>query len=350
MNADINNLSTLRWLVTGGAGFIGLHLVEALLSQGQEVVVLDNHVTGSRVTLKRLGAGLDPNSPARLEMIEGDIRDISVCRAAVQGCHHVLHHAALGSVPASVADPATTHAVNEGGFLNILLAARDAGVKSVVFASSSAVYGDDSADVKREGQTGRVLSPYAAGKRANELQAEAFSACFGLPTVGLRYFNVYGPRQDPAGPYAAVIPVWLTTLVQGRKLKINGDGSTSRDFCFVADVVQANLRAALCGAPVGAQVFNIGSGQRTTLNDLLAALQHGLRAVGLPGTSQITHGPFRAGDILHSLAEITRAKEALGFAPAYDLKAGLAYTIGAWCSKTSGMRTAVQKSATVLAG
>lgn len=319
---DIQPTERRRWLVTGGAGFIGSHLVETLLTMGQEVVTLDNYSSGRRRTLAALL--MDTRRPSKqLEVIYGDIRDLELCRTAARGCDHVLHHAALGSVPGSVVDPLGAYNVNEGGFLNVLVAAREANVKSLVFASSSAVYGDDLAPVKDEKQIGRVLSPYAAGKRANEAQAEAFGACYGLATVGLRYFNVYGPRQDPAGPYAAVIPAWLTALTNGTTVTINGDGTTSRDFCFMMDVVQANLRAALCGPPAGGCVLNIGSGQRTTLAELLAALRQELEVLGRPVTAEVRHGPFRKGDIQHSLADITLARSVLGYVPQYDLVEGL---------------------------
>ena len=313
-----------RWLVTGGGGFIGSHLVQALLDLDQEVVVLDNFLIGRKATLDALLAEFPTKTRRLFRLVEGVICDPAACRAAVEGCDHVLQHAALGSVPGSIDDPRQAHEVNSKGFLEILLAARDAGVRSVVFASSSAVYGDDDAAIKTEGRVGRVLSPYAATKRSNELFAEAFGTSYGLQTVGLRYFNVYGARQDPDGPYAAVIPKWLVSLVSGAPVHVNGDGLTTRDFCSVKDVVQANLRAALSGAAGAGQVFNIGSGQRTTLLDLLAELRVALAAAGVDCASQTVHGPFRAGDIRHSLADISRARAALGYAPDFDLRRGLA--------------------------
>jgi UDP-N-acetylglucosamine/UDP-N-acetylgalactosamine 4-epimerase len=313
--------------VTGGAGFIGSHLVRALLDHDQRVVVLDNMVSGRRSTLARVLEAVPEAARDRFRLIEGDIRDPAACREAVAGCDHVLHQAALGSVPGSIAAPQETYAVNVAGFVEVLIAARETGVRSLVYASSSAVYGDDPAPEKTEGQTGRLLSPYAASKKANEGSAEAFGMAYGMQTVGLRYFNVYGAGQDPEGPYAAVIPRWLAALVEDRDVIVNGDGLTTRDFCAVQDVVQANLRAALAPPAVSGQVFNIGAGQRTTLLDLLAELRFALAMTGVTSKSALIHGTFRAGDIRHSLADITRARAALGYAPSFDLRRGLATTV-----------------------
>jgi UDP-N-acetylglucosamine 4-epimerase len=313
-----------RWLVTGGGGFIGSHLVETLLNLKQQVTVLDSFHVGSRATLQTLLAAAPAEAQDGFRLVEGDIRDPGACREATAGCDHVLHHAALGSVPGSIDNPPEAHEVNATGFLNVLVAARDAQVQSLVFASSSAVYGTDEAPMKQEGREGRVLSPYAATKRSNELLAEAFAASYGMRTVGLRYFNVYGPRQDPEGPYAAVIPKWLVALVSGVPVQVNGDGLTTRDFCSVTDIVQANLRAALAGPEAAGQAFNIGSGHRTTLLDLLGALRQALEGAGVDTQSTVNHGPFRAGDIRHSLADIGRARAVLGFDPDHDLSEGLA--------------------------
>lgn len=323
-----------KWLVTGGAGFIGSHIVEQLLDLGQDVVVLDNLAVGKRSTLSEVVAAAPFAARRRFRLVVGDIRDTAACRDAVEGVDHVLHHAALGSVPGSIENPGQVHDVNAAGFVSVLIAARDAGAKSVVYASSSAVYGDDPASEKTEHCLGGVLSPYAASKRCNELFAQAFTRCYGQPTVGLRYFNVYGPRQDPDGPYAAVIPRWLAALAGGTEVVVNGDGSTTRDFCCVRDVVQANLRAALAGPAAAGGVFNIGSGHRTTLTALLSELRSALTAAGVPCTSRITHGPFRAGDIRHSLADISSARTVLGFAPAYDLRAGLALAMPHYLQQT----------------
>ena len=238
-----------RWLVTGAAGFIGSHLLQALLERGQQVVVLDNFATGHRSNLDEVRATVGDDAWSRARIIEGDIRDLDTCRQACSGIDFVLHQAALGSVPRSLADPLTTHAANATGFINMLVAARDAGVARFVYAASSSTYGDHPGLPKVEDAIGRPLSPYAVTKLLNELYADVFARCYGLATIGLRYFNVFGPRQDPEGPYAAVIPTWAREMLAGRTCVINGDGETSRDFCYVANAVQANIRAALATDP-----------------------------------------------------------------------------------------------------
>jgi UDP-N-acetylglucosamine 4-epimerase len=274
---------------------------------------------------------------SRLSVVEGDIRDRDACARAVRGIEVVLHQAALGSVPRSIERPLDTHAVNVTGFLNVLDAARAAGVRRVVYASSSSVYGDHPGLPKREERVGRALSPYAASKACDEAYATAFGGCYGLELVGLRYFNVYGPRQDPAGPYAAVMPRWFEALTKGDEVVINGDGETSRDFCFVADVVQANLLAATTRrAEALGQVYNVAYGARTTLNELFAAIR-GEVARFRPAAAAATavHGPFRAGDVRHSLADVARARELLGYAPTHAVADGLRKA-AAWYARAAG--------------
>ena len=294
-----------RWLVTGAAGFIGSHLVEQLLAHGQEVRGLDNFATGKR-------ENLFPNC----DFIEGDIRDAAICARACAGVDLVLHQAALGSVPRSIAHPAETHAVNVDGFVNIALAARDAQVKRFVYASSSSVYGDEPTLPKVEARIGTPLSPYAVTKRVNELYAETFQRNYALACVGLRYFNVFGARQDPNGPYAAVMPKWFAALRAGEPCTINGDGETSRDFCYVLNAVQANVLAAL--SPRAQGVYNVAFGQRTTLRELHAMIGSRVGASADPRFAD-----FRAGDIRHSLADISRSQTDLGYAPEFSVAAGL---------------------------
>jgi nucleoside-diphosphate-sugar epimerase len=302
-------------LVTGGAGFIGSHLVDALLARGAQVRVLDNFATGKP---ENLAPGRD-----RLEVAAGDLRDAEACRRACDGCRIVFHQAALGSVPRSVADPATTVAVNVLGTAHLFKAALDAGAERVVYASSSSVYGDQAALPKREGEEGSPLSPYAASKAATEELAAAFAASYGGILVGLRYFNVYGPRQDPEGPYAAVIPRFLTACLAGEPCEIFGDGEQSRDFTYVEDAVTANLLAAGAAAGGrGAVAVNVGGGSRTTINELAAAVQRLTGARRGP-----VHLPPRPGDVRHSLADLGRAEVVLGYRPAWSLEAGLATTL-----------------------
>jgi UDP-N-acetylglucosamine 4-epimerase len=315
-----------RWLVTGAAGFIGSHLTETLLGLGQEVVGLDNFATGRRENVADVLAAVGPVRAARFRLIEGDIRDPATCATAMEGAACVLHQAALGSVPRSLKDPRTSHDVNVTGFMNVLLAARDAGVKRVVYASSSSVYGDHPALPKREETIGRPLSPYAVTKLADELYAEVFGKAYGLELVGLRYFNVFGPRQDPSGPYAAVIPLWFSALLRGSDVVINGDGETSRDFCYVANVVQANLLAANASTAAAlGHVYNVACGDRTTLNQLYEQIR-GEVARHRPDVSSVgpRYAPFRAGDVRHSLADIGSATALLGFKPTHRVGEGLA--------------------------
>jgi len=314
-----------RWLVTGAAGFIGSHLVETLLALGQEVVGLDNLSTGYRHNVEDVRAAVGAEAGERFVFIEGDITDPATCRRACASADTVLHHAALGSVPRSIAEPLATHASNATGFVNVLAAARDAGVRRFVYAASSSTYGDHPGLPKVEDRIGRPLSPYAVTKYVNELYAEVFARCYGVETIGLRYFNVFGTRQDPEGAYAAVIPRWIRALARGEAVTIYGDGETSRDFCFVANAVQANLRAALAtGAAALNQVYNIAVGERTTLNGLFDALVALLRdrAPELRIARPVHEAP-RAGDVRHSQADVGKAARLLGYAPTHDLRAGL---------------------------
>ncbi len=320
--------SPKRWLVTGGAGFIGSNLVERLLRLGQSVTVLDNLSTGYLKNLEAVRASVGEESAARLRFVQGDIRDPAVCHKACEGAELVLHQAALGSVPRSLKDPLTSHLVNVDGTLHMLLAARDAKVQRFVYASSSSVYGDHPGLPKVEASIGRPLSPYAVTKRVDELYAQNFLHAYGLETIGLRYFNVFGRRQDPNGPYAAVIPKWIDSLLRGEECLINGDGETSRDFCFIDNVVQANLLAAC--APAGSEavgeVFNIAFGERTTLTELHGMLRARLEARDV-STLPPRYQDFRAGDVRHSLADTSKAQRLLGYRPTHSVAKGLDETM-----------------------
>jgi UDP-N-acetylglucosamine 4-epimerase len=321
--------SPRRWLVTGAAGFIGSHLVQALLALDQEVTGLDNFATGHRRNLDEVRDSVGREQWARWRFVEGDIRDPAACRAACTGARVVLHQAALGSVPRSIEAPLPTHEANVTGFLNMMVAARDAGAHRFVYASSSSVYGDHPDAVRTEAVLGQPLSPYAASKRADELYAAAFAKSYGFAAVGLRYFNVFGPRQDPEGPYAAVIPRWAASLLAGDKVRINGDGETSRDFCYIANVVQANLLAATADPlQVAGQSFNVGAGGRTTLRELFDAMRAAVSAVRPEAASAEPElAPFRAGDVRHSQADIAKARRELGYEPSHALRDGLAATL-----------------------
>src|SRR5687767_9297596 len=292
------------WLITGVAGFIGSNLLQDLLSLGQRVIGLDNFATGHRANLddvlSQTGSG-----KAHFRMMEGDIRDLPTCRSACEGVDYVLHHAALGSVPWSIEDPIRTNAVNVDGFVNVLVAAKAARAKRVVYASSSAVYGDTPDNPQVEHSTGRPLSPYAASKSTDEAYALAFQASYGLETIGLRYFNVFGRRQDPAGPYAAVIPRWIDNMVAGRPCEIFGDGETTRDFCYVANVVQANLLAATVTESATGHVYNVAAGRSVSLNELFRMLRDELpRDENSYSDAGALYKPFRAGDVRFSCASI----------------------------------------------
>ena len=319
-----------RWLVTGGAGFIGSHLLEELLALGQTVRVLDNLATGKRGNVDAVLAAAGSEAAARCTFLEGDIADAATAARACEGVDYVLHQAALGSVPRSIADPRASHRANVDGFLEMLIAARDAGVKRFVYASSSSVYGDEPNLPKVEARVGRVLSPYAGTKAVNELYAGVFQLTYGLECIGLRYFNVFGPRQDPDGPYAAVMPKWVKSLLQGEPCTINGDGETSRDFCYVKNAVQANLLSAAAPAASTDTAYNVAFGERTTLTDLFAMLRDGLApAHAQVKGAQPVYADFRKGDVRHSLADIGKAREQLGYAPTHDVKRGIGEAL-AW--------------------
>jgi UDP-N-acetylglucosamine 4-epimerase len=322
--------SPRTFLVTGCAGFVGSHLVEALLGLGQRVVGLDDLSTGRRSNLAAVQAAAGP-AWERFSFREGDIRDADTCRRAMEGVQIVLHQAALGSVPRSIERPRDSHAVNVDGFVNVALAAVEAGIGPFVYASSSSVYGDSPVLPKREEHVGRPLSPYAATKAVNEAYGAAFTKAYGLRAVGLRYFNVVGPRQDPHGAYAAVVPKWLAQLAAGEAPAINGDGETSRDFCPVANVVQANLLAAFAPEPAWGRAFNVALGGRTTLDDLYRLLRDGMAARGAPcaGLPPV-YRDFRKGDIRHSLADTSAAAELLGYAPSVSLAEGLGRAMDAF--------------------
>jgi UDP-N-acetylglucosamine 4-epimerase len=317
------------WLVTGAAGFIGSHLVEHLLALDQKVVGLDNFSTGKRENLDHVRQGLGEARWKSFRFVEGDIRSLDTCSAACASVDIVLHQAGLGSVPRSIDKPLRTHDSNVNGFLNILLAARDAGAQRLVYASSSAVYGDHPALPKVESQLGRAMSPYGLSKRINELYADVFAACYGFRSVGLRYFNVFGPRQDPDGAYASVIPAWIGCLLRGETAYVNGDGSAARDYCHVDNVVQANLLAATVEEP-GAlgEAYNVAVGEQTTLNELFEILRDQL-AQRLPHLRAVrpVHRAPRRGDMLLSRADVGKAVELLGYRAGFDLRRGLAQTI-----------------------
>ena len=312
------------WLVTGCAGFIGSNIIESLLTMGQRVIGLDNFATGFRHNLQDVRKCVGEEPWSRFKFIEGDIRELATCQLACDGVEVVLHQAALGSVPRSIKDPISSHQTNVDGFLNMLVAAKDAGIQRFVFASSSSVYGDHPDLPKIEENIGRPLSPYALTKSINEQYAKVFAHTYGFHTIGLRYFNVFGRRQSPNGPYAAVIPKWIATLLNGESCQINGDGETSRDFCFVANAVQANILAGLGGEEALAQVFNISFGGRTTLSELYFMIRQRLIEwePRVAGRAAIYSG-FRAGDISHSNADISKARRLLGYRPTHSVAQGL---------------------------
>lgn len=330
--ASVFGSTSRRWVLTGAAGFIGSHLLEELLRHGQDVVGVDNFSTGRQSNLDDVKQRVGDAAWRHFDLIEGDVRDPEVCGEACRGAHIVLHQAALGSVPRSIGDPLATNASNVDGQLAMLVAAKDSRVQRFVFASSSSVYGDHPTLPKVEDCVGNPLSPYAVSKRVNELYAAVFCRTYGLPTVGLRYFNVFGPRQDPGGPYAAVIPRWIGAMLRGEAPIINGDGQTSRDFCYVANAVQANLRAALAtSADAIGQCYNIAVGGRTTLLDLFRMIRRELS--GRPCSRdelpplEPQFAPFRAGDIPHSQADISKAQRLLGYSPTHTVEQGIRETV-----------------------
>jgi UDP-N-acetylglucosamine 4-epimerase len=328
------------WLVTGAAGFIGSNIVETLLRLGQTVTGLDNLSTGHARNLAQVRAAVGPARWRNFRWVKGDIRDAATCQRVTRGADYVLHQAALGSVPHSLEDPVRTNDSNVNGFVQLLWAARVNGVKRFVFASSSAVYGDETTLPQRENRVGRCLSPYAASKWINELYADVFARCYGVETIGLRYFNVFGPRQDPNGAYAAVIPKWIAAMIENEPVSINGDGSTSRDFCYVANVVQANLLAATTPDRRAVnQTFNIALGAQTTLTELFEMLRNALSLTHEHvGECRPHYREFRAGEVLHSQADIGRARRLLGYRPTHSLKQGLNEALEWYVQDFSGRR------------
>jgi UDP-N-acetylglucosamine 4-epimerase len=319
-----------RWLVTGVAGFIGSHLLEALLKLEQKVVGLDNFATGYARNLEEVKEAVGAAAWRNFTFIEGDIRSLADCRRACAGVDVVLHQAALGSVPRSVEEPLATHDVNLTGFVNMLVAARDAKAARFIYAASSSTYGDHPGLPKVEDAIGGPLSPYAVTKYANELYADVFARCYGLDSIGLRYFNVFGPRQDPEGAYAAVIPKWIAQFIGGEPVYINGDGETSRDFCYVENAVQANLLAASTENPAALnQIYNVAVAERTTLNELFE-LERALLAGHFPEVRDCRprYREFREGDVRHSQADIAKARKLLGYTPTHRVREGLGEAMG----------------------
>jgi UDP-N-acetylglucosamine 4-epimerase len=325
--------SPRRWLVTGVAGFIGSALLERLLDLGQTVVGVDSFLTGHKRNLDDVLA-INPDERLQFRFIEGDLRDPAVAVEAVKDVDIVLHQAALGSVPRSIKDPLASHAHNVDAFLNVMTAAKDAGVKRVVYASSSSVYGDHPGLPKYEERIGKPLSPYAATKRCDEIYAQVFHDVYGLQMVGLRYFNVFGRRQDPDGMYAAVIPRWIAALVEGKPCVIFGDGSSSRDFCYVDNIVQANILAATAGSEVTGTVYNCGCNEKTDLKQLFAMIREDL-SKDFPDVAKAEplFEPPRAGDIPHSQAAIDKISAALGYVPTHKIADGMTETV-AWFSRS----------------
>lgn len=325
-----------RWLVTGVAGFIGSSILQRLLELDQIVVGLDNFSTGSPRNLDSVRESVSLEARSRFTFIEGDIRDLETCRKACEGMDTVLHQAALGSVPRSIKDPIASHLSNVDGFLNMLVAARDAGVSRMVYASSSSVYGDDPGLPKQEGRTGNLLSPYALTKAIDEQYAAMFARSYGFKAIGLRYFNVFGPRQDPNGPYAAVIPKWVQALLRGEACQIHGDGETSRDFCFAANAVQANLLAGSAPEASLGEVFNVSFGGKTSLTQLYWMIVERLASIQ-PGFAPLepVYTAARDGDIRHSQADLSKIKAHLGYDPAYSVAQGLDETVPWFASRYS---------------
>jgi UDP-N-acetylglucosamine 4-epimerase len=323
------------WLITGVGGFIGSNLLETLLQLGQKVRGLDNFSTGHQHNLDEVESLVGPILWQNFTFIKSDIRNLADCQKACDGVDYVLHQAALGSVPRSVEDPITSNATNVTGFLNMLVAANDAKVKKFVYAASSSTYGDHPALPKVEDKIGKPLSPYAVTKYVNELYADVFGKTYGLPSIGLRYFNVFGPRQDPDGAYAAVIPKWIASMINGQEVYINGDGETSRDFCYIDNVVQANLLAAsTLNEEAINQIYNIAVGGRTTLNELYSQIKQNLiPTFPYLKNSQVFYRQFRAGDVQHSLASIEKARERLGYEPTQSMAKGMILTLPWYLNK-----------------
>lgn len=313
------------WLVTGVAGFIGSNLLETLLKLDQKVIGLDNFSTGHQRNLDEVKSSVGQQQWSRFYFLEGDIRNLEDCMRACDSVDYVLHQAALGSVPRSLNDPVSSNATNIDGFLNMLVAAKDKKVKSFTYAASSSTYGDHPGLPKVEDVIGKPLSPYAVTKYVNELYAEVFAHCYGFDTIGLRYFNVFGKRQDPDGAYAAVIPKWTAAMIAGSKVLINGDGETSRDFCFIDNTVQANLLAATTSDPMARnQIYNVAVNGRTTLNMLFAMIKEALVSNGVVYEQAPIYQDFRAGDVRHSQADINKIQDRLGYSARFNIEEGLA--------------------------
>ncbi|MEZ8967582.1 NAD-dependent epimerase/dehydratase family protein [Vibrio breoganii] len=311
------------WLVTGVAGFIGSNLLETLLKLNQKVIGLDNFATGHQRNLDEVQTNVTTSQWEEFSMIEGDIRDFDTCQKAVNSVDYVLHQAALGSVPRSIADPITSNSANITGFLNMLTAAKDEGVSSFTYAASSSTYGDHPALPKVEENIGKPLSPYAVTKYVNELYASVFAKTYGFKTIGLRYFNVFGPRQDPNGAYAAVIPKWTSSMINKEEVFINGDGETSRDFCFIRNVVEMNILAATCDDVGKDEVYNVAVGDRTSLNQLYDGIKAALNENGVNVDSSPIYRDFREGDVRHSQADISKAQSKLGYSGNYRISEGI---------------------------
>lgn len=324
-----------KWLVTGCAGFIGSNLTEYLLRLDQAVVGIDNLSTGHLENLYEIEQSVSPEQWKRFDFTRADIRDVSACREAVRGINHVLHQAALGSVPRSLKDPGLSNEVNVSGFLNILIAARDEKVDSFTYAASSSTYGDHPALPKREENIGRPLSPYAVTKYVNELYADVFAKSYGFNSIGLRYFNVFGRRQDPEGAYAAVIPKWISSMIRNETVTINGDGETSRDFCYIDNVIEANILASHASQEAKNQVYNIALGDKTTLKKLFFLLKDLLASQGLLYDQLPHHEDFRKGDVMHSQASIEKASNLLGYDPIYHIDDGLKLALDWYLRKFS---------------
>lgn len=340
------------WLITGVSGFIGSNLLEVLLKLNQRVIGMDNFATGFQHNLDEVKNLVSSKEWANFQFINGDIRELADCQRACKGVDYVLHQAALGSVPRSLADPVTTNSVNVSGFLNMLLSARDANVKSFTYAASSSTYGDHPALPKVEDLIGNPLSPYAVTKYVNELYADVFSKCYDFHTIGLRYFNVYGPRQTPNGAYAAVIPKWISSLLKGETVVINGDGESTRDFTFIENAIQANLLAAtIADNPISGkhihinslalnQIYNIAVGDRTSLNELFYLLRDNLTAHGISPNVKPEYHDFRIGDVRHSLADISKAKRLLGYKPLHFMTGGIQATTRWYAKNLKGAKGA----------
>lgn len=317
-------MSPKHWLITGVAGFIGSNLLEALLKLDQTVVGLDNFSTGHHHNLTEVENEVTTEQWQRFRMIEGDICNFDDCRKAVESIDYVLHQAALGSVPRSIKDPIATNKANIDGFLNMLVASRDAEVSSFTYAASSSTYGDHPALPKVEANIGKPLSPYAVTKAVNELYADVFSKTYGFKCIGLRYFNIFGKRQDPNGAYAAVIPKWIAAMINNEEIFINGDGETSRDFCYIENAIQANILSATATSPAKNKVYNVAVGDRTALNELFDILKVEL-SLEFPLVDKINakYRDFRDGDVKHSQANIERIKKHLNYEPSHRINEGI---------------------------